>query len=229
MSKLKKSLNKRWWFRTIRGYTWFSFRYWWFNFLLWILLIALLLWLLCRISHKEPQCDREAEINSTLNSINMQLENCCDCDLGISSPDSVSREIDRLRDSLNGKVGELTVTLAWNTEDDLDLHLVEPSGARIFFDIPSSPSGGRLDIDMNRDDLPLTTSAIENIYYVNRPLLGSYKVYVENYKKNSSVNPIQAILQIRSGTYSKEIPISVDNSSSRTLKLKHTFVYPLPE
>jgi uncharacterized protein YfaP (DUF2135 family) len=159
----------------------------------------------------------------------MLLENCCNCDFGTPSLDSASSEIDRLRDSLNGKVGELTVTLAWNTEDDLDLHLVEPSGARIFFKTPFSPSGGRLDIDMNSNGSPLTTSAIENIFYVNRPLLGSYKVYIENYKKNTSVNPIKAILQIKSGAYSKEIPISVDNSSSRILKLKHTFVYPLPE
>jgi uncharacterized protein YfaP (DUF2135 family) len=191
-------------------------------------LIALLVWFICRLKYESAPCNREAEISSILNSINRQLENCCNCEIATPS-DSTSSEIDRLRDSLNGKVGELTVTLAWNTKDDLDLYLVEPSGAKIYFKTPFSPSGGRLDIDMNRDDMSLTSSAIENIFYNKTPLSGSYKVYVENYKKNTNVNSIKATLQIKSGSYSKEIPLSIVNNNSRNLKLIHSFVYPLSE
>jgi hypothetical protein len=226
---IKSSLNKKWWSRSIRGYNWFSFRYWWFNFLLWILLIALLLWLLCRISHKEPQCDREAEINSTLNSINMQLENCCDCDLVFPSLDSTSSEIDRLRDSLNGKVGELTVTLAWKTEDDLDLMLIEPDGFKIFFSDTISPNNGVLDVDKNKEGTVLSVNAIENIFYERNPPVGKYQVYVINYKKNSSISKIPAMLQIKTGRYTKEIPFNIENNSIKRYNSVYTFNLPFSE
>lgn len=225
---IKSSLNKKWWSRSIRGYNWFSFRYWWFNFLLWILLIALLLRLLFRISHKEPQCDREAEISSTLNSINRQLENCCNCEIATPS-DSASSEIDRLRDSLNGKVGELTVTLAWKTQDDLDLMLVEPDGFKIYYRDTISPRGGVLDVDQNKAGTVLSENAIENIYYTNIPANGSYRVIVINYQKNSTISSIPAILQIKAGRYTKEIPFNIENNSIKRFNSVYTFNLPFSE
>ena len=226
---IKSCLNKKWWSRTIRGYNWFSFRYWWFNFLLWILLLALLLWLFYRISFKEAQCDREAEINSTLNSINMQLENCCNCDLGPPSLDSASSEIDRLRDSLNGKVGELTVTLAWKSNDDLDLMLIEPDGFKIYFRDTISPRGGVLDVDQNKDGTVLSENAIENIYYTKTPAIGAYRVIVINYQKNSTVSAIPAMIQIKAGRYSKEIPFNIENNNIRRFNSVYTFNVPFSE
>lgn len=223
----KHTFNKKWWFRNIRGYNWFSFRYWWFNYILWTLLIVLFIWLIGRYNSSAPQCDRKNEINNLLNTINRELENCCNC---IVTPiDSSSSEIDRLRDSLNGKVGELTVTLAWKTEDDLDLMLVEPGGFKIFFSDTISPNNGKLDIDMNRGSTPLTRNPIENIFYSTRPPNGTYKVYLIDYAKNSNKSKISGTLQIKAGSFNQEIPIEISNKGSKIPKQVHSFNYPITE
>jgi hypothetical protein len=44
--------------------------------------------------------------------------------------------------------GPLAFRLSWNTTDDLDLHVIEPSGFEVYFASPNSPSGGVLDHDV---------------------------------------------------------------------------------
>jgi hypothetical protein len=230
MRGIKNRLNQKWWFRSIRGYNWFSFRYWWFNYVIWAILIALLLWLLLKYTHQPPQCNRQSEITALLNSINRQLENCCNCNVPPTPPrDSTLNEIDRLRDSLNGKVGELTISLAWNTIDDLDLHLVEPGGFEIYYKNKVSPKGGKLDLDLNNSEVPLTRKAIENICYDANPPSGSYKVLVTNFKKNTSTAKIPATLQIKAGTFNKEIPLIIDNNGIKKTQAVHTFKFPIAE
>ena len=44
--------------------------------------------------------------------------------------------------------GDVQVTLWWETDmTDLDLHVIDPAGSRIFFNVPASASGGSLDLD----------------------------------------------------------------------------------
>lgn len=45
--------------------------------------------------------------------------------------------------------GDVQVSVSWNADSDLDLHVVEPGGAEIYWDAPSSISGGTLDLDSN--------------------------------------------------------------------------------
>ena len=223
----KHTFNKKWWFRNIRGYNWFSFRYWWFNYILWTLLIVLFIWLIGRYTSNVPQCDRKNEINNLLNTINRELENCCNCI--VTPSDSTSSEIDLIRDSLNGEVGELTVTFAWHTEDDIDLMLEEPNGNKIFFSNPKSRSGGELDIDMNRGSTHLIRNPIENIFYSSRPPNGTYKVYLIDYEKNSNNSKISGTLQIKAGSFNQEIPIEISNKGSQIPKQVHSFNYPITE
>ena len=45
--------------------------------------------------------------------------------------------------------GDVQVTLSWDTDSDVDLHVVDPSGEEIFYGNRESASGGMLDLDSN--------------------------------------------------------------------------------
>jgi hypothetical protein len=45
--------------------------------------------------------------------------------------------------------GDVQVTVAWDTDADVDLHVVDPSGWEIYWAERQSPSGGQLDLDSN--------------------------------------------------------------------------------
>jgi uncharacterized protein YfaP (DUF2135 family) len=45
--------------------------------------------------------------------------------------------------------GDVQITLAWNADSDVDLHVVPPGGDEIFYGRRESPSGGELDLDSN--------------------------------------------------------------------------------
>lgn len=76
-----------------------------------------------------------------------------------------------------GNIGELKVTLLWNFQGDIDLHVAQPNGKEIFFDNRRDRStGGYLDVD-NRDG---GRGSAENIYW-ERAEPGEYQVSVEYY------------------------------------------------
>ena len=45
--------------------------------------------------------------------------------------------------------GDVQVTVAWDTDADVDLHVVDPQGFEIYWADRQSPSGGELDLDSN--------------------------------------------------------------------------------
>jgi hypothetical protein len=45
--------------------------------------------------------------------------------------------------------GDVQVTISWDAESDVDLHVIDPSGEEIFYGNPTSQSGGELDLDSN--------------------------------------------------------------------------------
>lgn len=76
-----------------------------------------------------------------------------------------------------GNIGELKVTLLWNFQGDIDLHVAQPNGKEIFFDNRRDRlTGGYLDVD-NRDG---GRGSAENIYW-ERAKPGKYQVSVEYY------------------------------------------------
>lgn len=78
----------------------------------------------------------------------------------------------------------LRVSLSWHSRDDLDLHLIEPSGNEVYFGRKSGVTGSRLDVDMRGERL----DQVENIYWADLSRLqdGTYKVFVHNYSQNGS-------------------------------------------
>ncbi len=62
--------------------------------------------------------------------------------------------------------GDVQVTLTWGSTSDLDLVVTDPDGNQIYYSVPFSPTGGKLDVDANGYCTPpLTTSPVENIYW----------------------------------------------------------------
>lgn len=94
------------------------------------------------------------------------------------------KEIDRRRVAAGGKSGQVHVSLVWANRNDLDLHVIAPSGERIYFSNKTSKCGGKLDVDMNVSGE--TTTPVENVFWPNgKAPLGRYKVYVRNYRAHT--------------------------------------------
>ncbi|MEO7033228.1 MAG: hypothetical protein ABI548_05185 [Polyangiaceae bacterium] len=84
--------------------------------------------------------------------------------------------------------GALTVTLTWDTESDLDLHVVDPSGTEIFHGARSSvdllssgaagASVGFLDVDSNAQCV-IDGLRQEDAIWVDKPPSGHYLVRVD--------------------------------------------------
>lgn len=76
-----------------------------------------------------------------------------------------------------GNTGNMKITLMWDFYADIDLHVVQPNGFRLFYKQRNDPStGGILDTDNRRGG----AGAAENIYWQNPPK-GKYNVYIQYY------------------------------------------------
>ncbi len=78
-----------------------------------------------------------------------------------------------------GNMGKMKVTLLWNEIGDIDLHVVEPNGAHIWYsDKHPANAYGELDYDNTEGG----NGSAENIYW-DEPQSGRYKLYVNFYQK----------------------------------------------
>ena len=68
------------------------------------------------------------------------------------------------------KVGDPQFTLLWDSEADLDLHVIEPGGKEIFWEDPKGKQGGELDVDNTKGFGP------ENVYWLRDVEGGGQKV-----------------------------------------------------
>lgn len=86
--------------------------------------------------------------------------------------------------------GDVRATLTWDSDDDLDLTIIDPAGDRIYHAVRTSPSGGELDRDDNFDYGTLTDvcgrdtepGGVENIFWANGTApVGQYTVEVRGF------------------------------------------------
>ena len=81
------------------------------------------------------------------------------------------------------KSSDVQISLMWNNYNDLDLHVVCPSGERIHGGNRESACGGELDVDANVR--PETKKPVENVVWPEgKAPGGTYKAYVHHYKKH---------------------------------------------
>jgi hypothetical protein len=102
---------------------------------------------------------------------------------------------ERLRQA-GARSGDLQISLEWKNVNDLDLHVIDPSGERIFYNHRYSRSGGHLDVDMNAHD-ELTSRPVENVYWPERGApRGLYRVEVMHFANHGGRDPTPFTVRI---------------------------------
>jgi hypothetical protein len=127
----------------------------------------------------------------------------------VSSSNANSKAITELQARLEregAKSSDVQVSLMWNNYNDLDLHIVCPSGERIHGGNKTSACGGVLDVDANvRAE---TRKPVENVFWPEGTAPGGqYHVYVHYYKKHNkrrSKDPTSFQIIVNSGGETKE-------------------------
>ncbi len=92
-------------------------------------------------------------------------------------------ELDKIIEETGARIGPVTVSLLWNTTDDLDLYVTSPRGDTVCYNNKTGSSGGRLDVDRQVDSF--VVNPVENIYWENPPS-GNYTVKVNVFTKRTS-------------------------------------------
>jgi len=117
--------------------------------------------------------------------------------------------------------GDIRISLMWNNVNDIDLHVVDPRGDRIFYLNRKVRSGGELDIDRNAQR-PLTQRPVENVYWPEKGApSGMYRVYIHHYRNNGARDPTRYVVRILVRGKSRDFTGVV--SAGQQPKLVHQF------
>lgn len=90
--------------------------------------------------------------------------------------------------------GEVQVSVSWDVDSDVDLHVVDPNSDEIYWDQLTSSSGGQLDLDSNAD-CELDRKRNENVTWTKAPA-GEYIVRLDYYK-NCGVEKTNYVVTVR--------------------------------
>jgi hypothetical protein len=89
--------------------------------------------------------------------------------------------------------GDVQATLRWNTDADLDLHVIDPGGEEIAWTAPTSGSGGQLDVD-DVPNLGDNGPHVENIFWPpGEAPNGTFQIWVRHF----SGAPSEYTLEVR--------------------------------
>jgi hypothetical protein len=126
--------------------------------------------------------------------------------------------------------GDIAFRLYWQGEEDLDLHVLEPSGATIYFQHRKAESGGELDIDCNSAADRICPKPIENVFWpVGKAAEGDYTYWVELFEHGKRTEPVPFTLQVLLGTKVVHTENgSLATGSTSSAKFRFTYRHAMP-
>ena len=145
-----------------------------------------------------------------------------------SSPPPISQEaLDRRLEEEDASRGSITISMGWNSTDDLDLHVVPPGGddSEIFYNRKIA-GGGTLDVDANEKNDRLVEEPIENVYFPD-PEPGRYRVFIVNFKDRTPGEQTEYLVRMTVGETNRCFTGFIDGD--KTLVEVDTFDYPPQE
>ena len=131
------------------------------------------------------------------------------CEWGPSTEVSVS-DLEAGLSEAGALTGKITISMVWNTLDDLDLHVFTPSGEEICF-YNMYAGGGTLDVDR----IPYEGDVgpfVENVYFED-PQPGEYYVYIYDYYDWSD-GPTDYLVRITVGNDVKTFEGTIDGTDT---------------
>jgi uncharacterized protein YfaP (DUF2135 family) len=134
---------------------------------------------------EEEEAARQADMATAEEQRRTELEAAREAE-ELASKQADEAAMSELQDRLDregARSGDVQISLMWDNYNDLDLHVLCPSGERIHGGNKKSECGGELDVDANVR--PETKKPVENVVWDdNTAQPGEYQVYVHHYKKH---------------------------------------------
>ena len=137
---------------------------------------------------------------------------------GDRPPPATNEEVTRR----GGRIGRMNVVLSWQGNDDLDLHVVCPSGDIINYQ-ETQHCGGTLDVDANH--VGVVDNPVENVVWDDPPR-GRYKILVARFEDRdprSATTPFTVELKIDG-----QVVKSASGNAGETMQEVFSFDVPLP-
>ncbi len=134
----------------------------------------------------EREAERQAALAEAESQRQAEIEAAREQEM-LESREAAQRAMTELRARLEregAQSSDVQISLMWNNYNDLDLHVVCPSGERIHGGNKKSACGGELDVDANvRAE---TRKPVENVFWEDgKAPAGKYQVYIHYYKKHN--------------------------------------------
>ena len=119
-------------------------------------------------------------------------------------PPQQRSDIDQRLERERAKSGEYQVSLIWDGQADLDLHVLCPGGGHIYFE-RTSACGAVLDVDMNAQGGRGSRTPVENVVWSGKPPSGTYRVQVHYYDYAERRTPVPFTVRIVTAGASREV------------------------
>lgn len=152
--------------------------------------------------------------SSTIDSLMQSVSGAISTNQAMVASVGTGSGIDGRLQSYGAKTGDVQISIAWNTKDDIDLHVVFTPGNGLTDTINwTCPIGriskGMLDIDMNANGAYLSRTPVENIFWPkNSSPKGYFRVSVHFFRSWSNQNRVPVIVRIQSNGKVQEYKIT---------------------